>query len=216
MRRISNHIPILLSCFFGIGLLPCANAQDEFHHFTVNLGGGYTPVVGRLGDTLEGGGNVQVGGGFNFNRYFGVLGTFSFNHLGVARSALNTLEVPDGQARVYSFTVDPKFTVPFTRGSFYVVAGGGWLRRTVEFTRPTVAETIIFDPWWGYFGPALVPANQILGTITQDTGVWDVGVGFNVPLPRTGLKMYIESRYYDGLTDNTHTMLVPITVGIRW
>lgn len=71
----------------------------------------------------------------------------------------------------------------------------------------------MFDPWWGYFGPALVPANQILGTVSEDAGVWDVGGGFNIRLPRTGVKLYIEARYFDGLTSNTHTTLVPLTFG---
>lgn len=113
--------------------------------------------------------------------------------------------------------MDPKITFPIgDRASFYLLAGGGWLRRTVEFTKPTLAPTIIVDPWWGYIGPVLVPANQVLGSVTQDAGVWDVGGGFNFSLPRTNMKLYVESRYYEGLTDNTHTTLVPITVGLRW
>jgi hypothetical protein len=36
----------------------------------------------------------------------------------------------------------------------------------------------------------------------------------NFPLPRTYVKLYLEARYYDGLTNNTHTSLVPITFGI--
>ncbi|HLH05046.1 MAG TPA: outer membrane beta-barrel protein [Bryobacteraceae bacterium] len=187
------------------------------HHFTANVGGGYTSVVGGIGDRLDGGGNFQAAAGFNFNRYLGVLGTFSFNQLGVTRSALDNLNVPDGNGRVYTFTVDPKFTLPLRgRASVYVLGGGGWLRRTVQFTQPTVAQTIVFDPWWGYFGPALVPANQVLGTVSQNAGVWDVGAGVNIPLPRTNMKLYVESRYYDGLTDRTHTTVVPITVGLRW
>jgi hypothetical protein len=30
------------------------------------------------------------------------------------------------------------------------------------------------------------------------------------------VKLYLEARYYDGLTNNTHTSPVPITFGIRW
>lgn len=81
-----------------------ASAQDEYHHFTANVGGGYTSVVGSVGNRLDGGGNFQAGAGFNFNRYLGVLGTFSFNQLGVTRSALNAIDVPDGNGRVYSLT----------------------------------------------------------------------------------------------------------------
>jgi opacity protein-like surface antigen len=217
MKRIFNSLPVFVSCFFGMCMVQPASAQDEYHHFTANVGGGYASVVGSVGNRLDGGGNFQAGAGFNFNRYLGVLGTFSFNQLGVTRSALNAIDVPDGNGRVYSLTVDPKITFPIgDRASFYLLAGGGWLRRTVEFTKPTLAPTIIVDPWWGYIGPVLVPANQVLGSVTQDAGVWDVGGGFNFSLPRTNMKLYVESRYYEGLTDNTHTTLVPITVGLRW
>lgn len=192
-------------------------AQDETHHLTVNVGGGFTAVTGGISDRLDHGGNFQAGAGFNFNRYLGILGSFSFQGLGITRSALNAANQPDGSARVFTFTADPKITLPIGgRASFYVLGGGGWLRRTVEFTQPTLASTVIFDPWWGYFGPALVPVNQVLGTVTEDTGVWDVGGGMNFPLPRTSMKLYLEARYYDGLTNGRHTTLVPITFGIRW
>src|SRR5579883_1701044 len=125
MTRISKYFPTLLSCFVSICLIPSANAQDETHHFTANVGGGYTSVVGGIGNRLDGGGNFQAGAGFNFNRYLGVLGTFSFNQLGVTRSALDNLNVPDGNGRVYTFTVDPKFTLPLRgRASVYVLGGG--------------------------------------------------------------------------------------------
>lgn len=188
----------------------------EFHHFTVNFGGGYTTVHGNLEDDLNNGWNFQAGADFHASRYFSLGGTFMFNGLGVSRKALDALNMPNGTARVYTVTADPKISLPIGRGSFYLLAGGGWMRRTVEFTEPVVAQTIIFDPWWGYFGPALVPANQVIGSVSDDAGVWDVGGGFNFPLPHTRAKLYIEARYFDGLTSDTHTQLVPITIGLRF
>ncbi len=195
----------------------CLAQQSEQHRFTVNVGGGFTAPTGRVSNSLDAGGNVQVGAGFNFSQYLGINGTFGFQALGITGRALQAVNEPDGNGKVYTLTVDPRFTLPF-RGhtSFYVLGGGGWLRRTVQFTQPTVASTFVFDPWWGYFGPALVPANQILGSVTQDAGVWDIGGGMNFPLPRTSLKLYLEARYHDGLTNNTHTTMVPIAFGIRW
>ena len=38
-------------------------------------------------------------------------------------------------------------------------------------------------PGWGYFGPALIPVNQILGSVTSNSGAFDVGGGLNIPLP---------------------------------
>ena len=214
MRKRFLFFSLGVSAFFGFAQLTCA--QSEVQHFTFNVGGGYTATTGNISNRLDGGGHFQAGIGYNLNRYLGILGTFTFHQLGLTGQALNALDVPDGTSRVYSFTVDPKITLPFrVLGGFYLVGGGGWMRRTVEFTQPTVAQTFVFDPWFGYFGPALIPANQVLGSYSQNAGVWDVGGGVNIPLPRAKFKLYVETRFYDGIT-NTHTTLVPITVGLRW
>ncbi len=214
MRKYLSFLSLGVIAFFG--LAQSSYAQAEFHHFTFNAGGGYTAVTGSISNRLDGGGNFQAGAGFNFNRYLGVGGTFMFHQLGLTGNALSTLNVPDGYSHAYSLTVEPKLTLPFRyTGGFYLLGGGGWMRRTVTFTQPTVAQTVVFDPWFGYFGPALVPASQVLGSYSQNAGTWDVGAGFNFPLPRTSMKFYAEARYFDGLTA-THTTLVPITVGLRW
>jgi opacity protein-like surface antigen len=223
MRRngfIRKDICAWRAAFFVTVFLILASrsfAQDEDNHFTVNIGGGLTTITGRDTGRLDHGGNLQVGAGYYFNRVFGITGNFMFNQLGITGSELLRLNVPDGNARVYSFTVDPTLRLPLGQHwSAYVVAGGGYLRRTVEFTQPTLAQTFVFDPWWGYFGPALVPVNQILGSVTSNAGAFDVGAGVNIPLPVPRLHLFVESRYFHGFTDKTNTIIVPITVGIRW
>jgi hypothetical protein len=200
----------------GVVMLSPLAFSQETSHFTANVGGGFTSVTGRFANDVTNGWNVQGAAGYNFNNYFGILGTFMYDGLGVTNTALNALNMPNGNTNVYTLTADPKFTFPFKTGSFYVLAGGGWLRRTVQFTQPVIASTFIFDPWFGYFGPALIPANQVIGSVTNNAGVWDVGGGFNIPLPNTRLKLYVEARYFDGLTNDAHTRMVPLTFGIRW
>ncbi len=217
---LSKNFASVLAVLAGITapfLAQSALAQDEEgHHFTVNVGGGFTAITGRDAGKLDHGGNFQAGGGYVFNRFLGITGNFMFNQLGITRSELNRLNEPDGNARVYSVTADPTLRIPVGGGaSVYVLAGGGYLRRTIQFTRPTLASTFVFDPWFGYFGPALVPVNQVLGSFTSNSGAFDVGAGFNVPLPRTSIKLFIESRYFHGFTSNSNTTIVPITVGIR-
>ncbi len=46
---------------------------------------------------------------------------------------------------------------------------------SAEFIRPTLAQTVIFNPWSGYFRPALIPANQILGTVTNNSSAFGSG-----------------------------------------
>jgi hypothetical protein len=60
----------------------------------------------------------------------------------------------------------------------------------------------VFDPWRGYFGPAITPVNQVLGTYIRPA--------------RSGPYLYVESRYMRGFTSNSDTSLVPIIFGGRW
>jgi hypothetical protein len=130
---------------------------------------------------------------------------------------LDVLNEPDGSARVYAVTADPTLRIPLRHGlSVYAMAGGGYIRRTVEFRQPTFARTIVFDPWWGYYGPALVPVDVVLGSTINNSGAFDTGAGINFPLPRTRLNGFVEARYFKGFTSNTDTTVVPITFGFRW
>lgn len=217
MRKRVSIISSLVLCACGFAGKSFAQSESDFHRFTIGAGGGFTAITGYDAGRLDHGGNVLVGGGLNLNRYLGITGNFMFNQLGITGSELNSLNQPDGSARVYSVTLDPTFRLPLGhRFSAYVLGGGGFLRRTVEFTQPTLAQTFVFNPWWGYIGPALVPVNQILGTVTNNSGAFDVGGGLNVALPRTGAHLFFESRYFHGFTSNSNTTLVPVTVGIRW
>jgi len=214
--RVKSSIGVVL--FFGLAGLACAQSED--HPVTVHAGGGITTITGFDAGRLDHGGNFQAGVGHFFNRYFGITGNFMFNDLGITRHELNLLNQPDGSARVYSLTADPTLRIPMGEGwSAYLLAGGGYLRRTVEFTRPTLAETIVFDPWWGYFGPALIPVHQILGSVISNSGAVNAGGGLNIPLPKAGPKgvhVYVEARYFHGFTSNSKTTIVPITFGVRW
>ena len=207
----------LISTVAFLGFAPAMFGQSEVHPFTFNVGGGFTAPTGRIANDIDYGGNVQAAAGLNFGRYLGVLGTFSFDAVGLTGSALSQVNAPNGYGHVFTFTVDPKITFPLGRGSFYVLGGGGWMRRTITFTQPALATTFIYAPWWGYIGPGYIQANQEIGSVSESAGTWDVGAGFNVPLPRgTQWKLYLEARYYDGLTTATHTTVVPVTLGLRW
>ena len=209
--------PAALCFALSFGFAPASLAQEEYHRFSASVGGGFTAITGSDAGKLDHGGNVQVGAGYFFNRYFGITGNFMFNPLGITRSELNLLNEPDGHARVYTLTADPTVRFPLgSRANVYFLVGGGYLRRTVQFTQPTLAETTVFDPWWGYFGPAFIPVNQVLGTFTSNSGAFNVGGGINIRPARSGPYLYVESRYMRGFTSNSDTSLVPIIFGVRW
>ena len=109
-------------------------SEEPFHHLTLSAGAGLTTVTGTNTGKLDHGGNLQLNGGYFFNRYFGITGNFMFSYLGITRAELDNLNMSDGGARVYAVTADPTLRFPLGRGfSAYVLVGGD-LRQTVEFT----------------------------------------------------------------------------------
>jgi hypothetical protein len=219
-RHTAEHMKakiLLITSITGFLALAVQLAFAQEDHFTFNVGGGFTGVGGAAAGKLDHGGNLLIGAGYNFNRFLSLNGNFMFHQLGITGAALNVAQEPDGNARVYTFAMEPKLRLPVFFGVHaYAMAGGGWLRRTVQFTQPTLAQTVIFDPWFGYFGPALVQVNQVLGSYTDDAGMYDVGAGaeFHLPFPHT--KLFVEGRYIHGFTNGTQTILAPLTVGLRF
>src|ERR1019366_4258140 len=135
MARVDFLGGLLTAGVFSLSAVAFAQSEETFHHFTLIAGAGLTTITGTDAGKLDHGGNLQLNGGYFFNRYFGITGNFIFSDLGITRAELNNLNQPDGAARVYSITADPTLRLPLGRGfSAYVLAGGGYLRRTVEFT----------------------------------------------------------------------------------
>lgn len=215
-RRFTRN---LLASTFTLSALLLGGAlqsQAQEHFLTFGVGGGFTTQTGRTANYLDNGGNLQVTGGINLGPLLGLGATFMYNGMGLTGSALSEVNVPDGHANIYTLTVEPKIKVPIGFGKAYILGGGGWMRRTVTYTQPVVTSTFVYDPWWGYYGPALVSANQVLGSFTQNSGVWDVGAGVEFNLHRMGWKLFAEARYFSGLTNQSHTNLIPVSFGVRW
>jgi opacity protein-like surface antigen len=154
----------------------------------------------------------------NFVPAFGVIGEFGYNSLGVASRVLNAVGAPNGDARIYSLTLNPivRFN-PHGRFDVYAIGGGGYYRRTVEFTEPTTAIATAFDPFFGVFFPVAVPANTVLGSFTQNKGGWNIGAGITVQLKGdSNAKFFAESRYHHIYTTPVRTTVLPVTFGFRW
>jgi hypothetical protein len=194
-----------------------AQENTEWHHYNFNFGGGVTPTVGADSKRLDTGWNFVGGGGYNFNRAFGIVGEYMVNQMSVSSSALRQLNVPGGTGTIWSITANP--TVRFNpngRVGAYLIGGGGLYSRTVEFTRPTTAAVDFFDPWFGLFGTAFIPADQVIGTFTRRAAGWNAGGGITIGIGKTGAKFYTEARYHWAGTAGRPIQIVPVTFGLRW
>ena len=185
--------------FTLVALSLCSAAQvEELHHLTLNVGGGVSPLVGSIGSRLNTGWNLTAGVGYRVDPHFSTALQFSYNGFGVSRRVLNEANVPGGTAHMWSITLDPKLNFrPGNRVSPYVVGGAGYYRRTVEFTAPTTAPAFVFDPFFGVFYTALVPANQVLGTITRDGAGGSLGAGIDFGISHA-TSFFTEARYQIG------------------
>ncbi len=216
VRKLGVPTPLLLTVVLLLFAV-AAQAQNPERRWTVNIGGGVTPVVGPSNTRLNTGWNIKGGAGVHMTRHFGVVFEGQYNGMGVTRSVLNQLNVPDGSAWLWSITANPVIRfAPNGKFDPYVIAGVGFYRRTVEFTQPSVAQTFVFDPWFGFFGPVLVPADQVLGSFSSNAIGGNAGAGFEVPIGSNRIKFYTEARYHYADTSRRATTLIPVTFGVRF
>jgi hypothetical protein len=165
--------------------------------------------VGNLHKYLTTSYGFQVGAGRNFNKNFGVLAQFDYDHFGFQGSTLanqtalyNTgcttaagctaISGLDGASHIWSVTVDPTYSI-FSRESMgaYVVAGVGFYHKTANFTVP--ATGVYCDPYYGCYQYA---ANQTIDKYSSNAVGFNGGVGLTFKPSRfANERFYIEGRY---------------------
>jgi len=209
MKRLA-----LTSC---VGLLVAgALAAQEVSRFNFNIGGGFTNPVGATGRRLDEGWNIQGGAGYNFNPYVGAAIQLGWNSFGINTATLNNIGVPGGDVHIFSATLDPIVHLnPKGHVDVYLVGGGGLYHRTQEFTAPSAATVIGFDPFFGFF-PATVPTTQILASYTVNKPGVNGGMGIAFGTKWHG-KFFAEARYNRIFMGNDrHIDYVPVSFGFRW
>lgn len=215
--RLLPHFSTALVVLMFAALMPVSSFAQSEHPFTVNVGGGFTPLTGDISHRLDNGWHVDVGAGVNITRYLAASVNYDYNGLGVGRRLLNEAQVPSGNAHVWSVTLNPRLRLGHFRTiDPYLVGGVGYYRRVVEFTQPTQVQVLLFDPFFGVFFNTIVQADQVIGRITQNGAGGSLGAGFDIKLGNSGLKMYTEARYHYADTGRMPTRMVPVTFGVRW
>ena len=192
------------------------SAQD-FSRWSLNLGAGPTFPVGETNERTNVGYNISAGGGFNFTKNFGLNIDYTFNDLGLSDSVLSNANAPGGYSHVWGFTANPIFRIaPDRKVGGYLTAGYGVFTRTTNLTRPTIVPGLICDPWGFFCYVGQIYADQVYSSHSTTKGGWDVGAGMTYRLGEGRTKLFAEVRYYEMLTSNFKTRLLPVTVGLRW
>ena len=200
--------------------------QDGSAKWTFFAGAGLSQPVGNTWHYYTPSYGLQVGGGRQFNRNFALTLDFDYDHMGLTGQTL-TNEITlynndinyycslnaaycaangitdytslDGNAHVWSFTIDPTYT--FFQGESvgaYAVAGVGFYHKVTNFTTP--ATGIAYSPFYGYYQ---YTANQVVDHYTSNAPGFSGGFGLTYKFSRfSNERFFGEVRYV--FVDNSH------------
>ncbi len=179
---------------------------DGSEKYTFLAGAGLSGPIGNTHKYETPSYGFQFGGGRNFNKVYGLLMQFDYDHFGLQGKTLANQEylynygVPvgsqlsslDGNNHVWSFTLNPTFTLS-TEGSLgaYAVLGGGFYHKVTNFTIPTVGTYCDY-----YYGCYQYSANQMIDHYTSNAAGFNGGIGLTYKFSKfSNERFYVEARY---------------------
>jgi hypothetical protein len=196
--------------------------QPGFHHIAVEAGAGFGVSLANTGKTQTNGYNIKLGGGWNFNRNFGVLLEYEFNRNGIPQSVLSAVGAPDGHVHLWGFGLDPIVYYKTTgKVGGYVTGGAGFTRKVTSFTA-TVPTGQYYCDFYGYCYPDYATID--LGHFSSNQLGLNIGTGLTHNIGDGGAKVYAEARYLwvnspastEGHPGSGTVSMIPVTFGIRF
>jgi len=200
--------------------------NDTFHHIAIEAGAGFDAPLGSTGRAQGWGYNIKLGGGWNFNKKFGVLLEYEFNRTGVPDNVLAAVAAEqdindlNGSVHIWGFSLDPIFYYK-TTGSWggYVTGGAGFYRKLTNFSTP-VYLGYGCDYFYGCYPQY---SNVTVSHFSSNQAGLNFGTGFTHNIGN-GAKIYAEARYLFVNSPNATATapgsgtvsMIPVTFGIRF
>ena len=220
--RLRNRILLL---FVFCGLVASASAQSNFNRYTFNAGGGLgigrDEVAAFVGNSPQ----FTVGGGMNFTRMFAADAEYMYYDLGLRPSVSQSQSLPDASGHMQSISLDGIVNVPRHLGRLgaYGIFGVGFYRRSVSLAHSQLLEPPLtcqptWTRWWGIncINGGVVP-QQTISSFSKVAGGFNYGGGITYRLNHLHhSKLYIEWRYHRAYQSDVKTIVMPITIGLRW
>jgi hypothetical protein len=161
----------------------------------------------------------QVGFGRQFSRHFAVPIEFAWDNFGLTKATLDnqfnlynnqityicnqdpagcaangltTFSSLDGNAHVWSFSLQPTYTIYSGEGlGAYVLGGVGFFHKVTNFTTPEAEE---YCDYYGFCGE--YEANAVVDHYTSNAPGVDAGIGFTYKFSKfSNERLYAEARY---------------------
>ena len=120
-------------------------------HLTFEGGGGFTIPTENGKQFMNTGWNIKAGGGYKFNERFSAMLDYDYVSMGVPTAILNQVNPQGGGAtHLWSLTINPMYNYKsIGRWGGYIVGGGGFYRKLVNFTQPFDDQCAYYDPFYG-------------------------------------------------------------------
>jgi len=210
MRAI---IVCLALCLTGLGT---AIAQSS--RIDASGGGGFSVPEGRAGNNLNTGWNLDFRGGYRATEHLALDLDFNYNRWNLNAAALARFGEPGGFETIWSITVLPTYRLAaHWHATPYFMGGPGLYYRNLSLTQPTLVNTLVCDPFFGFCYPAIVGVNQVVASDTTFKMGINGGAGIQIPLGPSHLKAFGEARYSRMFTTNGPDLtFIPVTFGLRW
>lgn len=177
--------------------------SDGSAKWTFEGGGGFNLPVSTTHDDLTTGWRFQIGGGRNFNKHFGVLLQYDYDHFGFQSSTLNRLigvynnlgaglDTLGGTSHLWSFTLNPIYNIAQgDKWGAYVVGGVGFYHKVADFTTPGTG--VYCDPYYGCY---TYEANQTIDSYVSNAPGFNGGGGVTYKFSQfASQRFFVEARY---------------------
>jgi hypothetical protein len=197
----------------------CLRAFGQKYNFNLGIGPGFP--LDKTSDLTNISYNLIAGAGPNLTQHLKMNAEFMFHGLPVSKRVIQQIGVSDVKGRLYSLTGNFILGTSI-RGdkNAYIVAGGGWYRRTLEAKETFLKAGEVCAPLWTWWNVECVngvfPSDETVGSRTSSAGGFNVGGGLAFRLGDSAAHVYVEVRYHQAFTRNLDTIVLPLTFGIRW
>ena len=195
--------------------------ESKTSHIAFVGGGGFTAPIGNDTHGFETWGyNLDVGGGWNFNKKFGIVFEYQFDRNKIPGSTLANAGVQGGNINSHLFLFDPVYYYYSHHSSgAYITGGAGFSRKVTNFTDLEEGEQCYYFCYY-------VTEPVTVASFSSTQAAADIGLGFYWKAfgPDSNGKLFLESRYIfvdsprpSKTSEGEGTEgIIPVTLGIRF